>query len=123
MHIHASGSTADGAGQVRTALAELGRASSATMSALNRLHTAALAEGALSAKVKELMAVSIAVVTGCDGCVAFHLDAAAKVGATREEAIEALDVAVLMGGGPGSVRAAAAWPLVLSLPTAEPNPV
>ncbi len=48
------------------------------------LHTAALAEGALPSKTKELIALAIAVVEQCDGCIAAHARGAAKAGATKD---------------------------------------
>jgi len=78
-------------------------------SAFTGLHRAAFAEGALPPVVKELMALAIAVATHCDGCVAYHGRAAARLGATREQVAEALSVALLMGGGPASVTAPRAW--------------
>ena len=74
-----------------------------------QLHQAAVADGVLSAKVKELMALTIAVVKQCDGCIAYHAKAAARRGASAEEVAEALGVALLMGGGPASVYAPRAW--------------
>lgn len=73
------------------------------------MHRAAVAEGALPAKVKEMMALSIAVAKGCDGCIAFHARAAARRGATADEVAEALGVAVLMDGGTSSVYGPRAW--------------
>lgn len=73
------------------------------------LHKAALADGVLPAAVKELIALSIAVATHCDGCVAYHARGAARQGATAEQVAEALSVALLMGGGPASVTAPRAW--------------
>jgi AhpD family alkylhydroperoxidase len=73
------------------------------------LHKAAVADGALSAKVKELMALAIAVVKQCDGCIAYHAKAAARRGATEEEVAEALGVALLMDGGTASVYGPRAW--------------
>ena len=67
------------------------------------LHTAALAEGALPSKTKELIALAIAVVEQCDGCIAAHARGAAKAGATKEEAAEAIGVTFLMAGGPATV--------------------
>ena len=46
------------------------------------LSTAALTDGALSRGVKELIALAIGVVEGCDGCIASHAKAAARAGAT-----------------------------------------
>lgn len=74
-----------------------------------QLHQAAVADGALPAKVKELMALAIAVVKHCDGCVAYHAKAAARRGATPEEVAEALGVALLMDGGTASVYGPRAW--------------
>lgn len=74
-----------------------------------QLHKAAVADGALSAKVKELMAMAIAVVKHCDGCIAYHAKAAARRGATSEEVAEALGVALLMDGGTASVYGPRAW--------------
>ncbi len=67
------------------------------------LHSAALADGALSTSVKELMALAIAVVERCDGCIASHARGAVKAGATREQAAEAIGVTYLMAGGPATV--------------------
>ena len=64
--------------------------------------TAAVKEpGALSTKEKEYVAGGlIAVVQGCDDCVAFHVDVLMKLGATREEFAEVLAMTIQMGGGP-----------------------
>lgn len=67
------------------------------------LHGASLADGALSAATKELIALAIAVAERCDGCIASHASGAARHGATREQAAEAIGVAVLMAGGPATV--------------------
>lgn len=67
------------------------------------LHHAALAEGALPTRIKELMALVIGVAERCDGCIASHARGAVKAGATKEEAAEAIGVTFLMVGGPGTV--------------------
>jgi AhpD family alkylhydroperoxidase len=67
------------------------------------LHEAALVSGALTAKTKELIALAIAVSRECDGCIASHARGAARKGATSEEVAEAIGVAILMNGGPGTV--------------------
>jgi AhpD family alkylhydroperoxidase len=68
------------------------------------LHEAAFTEGALDTRTKELIALAIAVVEGCDGCIASHAQGAARAGATRTEAAEAIGVAFLMRGGPASIH-------------------
>jgi AhpD family alkylhydroperoxidase len=76
------------------------------------LHGAAMGDGALPAKVKELIALAIAVTKECDGCVAAHARSAVRRGVTAEEVAEAMGVVILMNGGPGTVwgpRALAAF--------------
>lgn len=78
-------------------------------SGFNAISAAALADGALSTKVKELMAMAIGIVHGCDGCIASHARGAAKAGATEEEAAEAIAVSIMMHGGPATVYGARAF--------------
>jgi AhpD family alkylhydroperoxidase len=73
------------------------------------LHDAAMADGELPGRVKEAAALAIAVVKGCDGCIAYHAKAAARAGATPGEVAEMLGVALLMDGGTASVYAPRAW--------------
>ncbi|MFH1152871.1 MAG: carboxymuconolactone decarboxylase family protein [Pseudomonadota bacterium] len=63
------------------------------------LEARAFSDGALSRKSKELMALSISMVTKCEPCMEWHLDQAMKAGATDEEIYETVDVAIEMGGG------------------------
>ncbi len=67
------------------------------------LHKDAMAEGAVPSKTKELIALAIAVVEQCDGCIAAHARGAARRGATKEEVAEAIGVTFLMAGGPATV--------------------
>jgi AhpD family alkylhydroperoxidase len=73
------------------------------------LHKGAMSEGVLSAGVKEVIALAISVVDGCDGCIAYHAKGAARKGATPEEVAEGLAVALLMSGGPGTTEGPRAW--------------
>lgn len=84
---------------------EFRRSASDAWAGFGALHEAALADGALPASTKELIALAIAVATHCDGCVAYHAKGAAVKGAAREEVVDALSVALLMAGGPASVWA------------------
>jgi AhpD family alkylhydroperoxidase len=67
------------------------------------LHHAAFAPGELDTSTKELIAVAIAVVEQCDGCIASHSQAAVKAGATKQQAAEAIGVTFLMKGGPATI--------------------
>ncbi len=63
------------------------------------LEETAFADGALAKKTKELMALSIAIVTKCEPCMEWHLDQALQAGASDAEVYETIDVAIEMGGG------------------------
>jgi AhpD family alkylhydroperoxidase len=100
----------------RELLKELGEAAASLRAAqpdvwrgFGQMHQAALADGAIPARTKELIALAISVAKQCDGCIAHHAQAAARKGATAAEVAEALGVALMMDGGPGSVYAPRAW--------------
>jgi AhpD family alkylhydroperoxidase len=88
---------------------ELRRAVPDVYAGFAALSKAAFADGALPRKTKELIALAIGVVEGCDGCIASHAQAAAHAGATRQEAAEAIGVTFLMHGGPATVHGARAF--------------
>jgi AhpD family alkylhydroperoxidase len=74
-----------------------------------RLHKEATAAGTLGPKFKELMALAIAVAIRCENCIAYHVHDALKAGATRPDVLEALGVAIMMGGGPAAMYACEAF--------------
>ena len=76
------------------------------------MQRAVMSDGALSARVKELIALAIAVTRECDGCIAAHAHAAVRHGVTLQEAAEAIGVAILMNGGPGTVYGPRAYAAV-----------
>ena len=55
--------------------------------------------GHLDAKMRELIALAVAVTTRCDGCIAAHSAEAVKLGATDDEIAEALGVAINLNAG------------------------
>lgn len=67
------------------------------------LHRAAVTEGELSQRAKELIALAVAVALKCDGCIAAHARSLARLRVPRQEVAEALGVAILLTGGPGTV--------------------
>ncbi len=89
--------------QLKGLIDNLGKAAPKAMSGFSKLHEGAIAEGALSAKMKELISLGIAITVRCDGCIAYHVHDAIKAGASREEIAETIGVAVLMGGGPSVI--------------------
>ncbi|MFD0991768.1 carboxymuconolactone decarboxylase family protein [Tenacibaculum geojense] len=62
------------------------------------LDTNAYAEGHLSTKTKELLGLVASAVLRCDDCIAYHLETAYKSGVTKEEMMETMSIATLVGG-------------------------
>ncbi|HMN40570.1 MAG TPA: carboxymuconolactone decarboxylase family protein [Phycisphaerales bacterium] len=58
------------------------------------------AEGGLSVKHKELVALGIGVAMRCEPCIYAHVEKCLKAGSTPREVMDAAGVAVMMGGGP-----------------------
>lgn len=75
----------------------------------SQMHASSLADGVLSGRIKELIALAIAVADRCDGCIASHARGAVRQGATPEEVAETLGVTLMMGGGPSTIYAPRAW--------------
>ncbi|MCB2064721.1 MAG: carboxymuconolactone decarboxylase family protein [Novosphingobium sp.] len=90
------------------AVGELHKSASGPMKAFHDMGAAALEAGALDTKTKELMAVAISVAVRCDPCVTYHVAAARKQGASREEIAETVGLAIYMEAGPSAMYAAQA---------------
>jgi AhpD family alkylhydroperoxidase len=86
-------------------LGQLGGELPGPMSGFSRLHKKSVEAGALDAKTKELMAFAISIAVRCEGCIAYHIHDAILAGATRQEMLETIGVALMMGGGPASIYA------------------
>lgn len=86
--------------QVKRYTSQLSKAQPEVMKAFYALSHSSSEPGALDSKIKEIIAIAIGVATHCDECIAFHSQAALKAGASREEILDALGVAIMMGGGP-----------------------
>ena len=76
------------------------------MNGFSAMAQAALKEGALDKKTKELIALAIGISAHCDGCIGFHVKALVNLGVTREELLEVLAITTYMGGGPNLMYAA-----------------
>lgn len=97
---------------INEALGPFRKSQSEAMGGFAQLARASMAEGAISAKHKELIALAIGVTQHCSGCIGFHVKALVRLGATRQELEEMLTVCTYMGGGPALMYAAealAAW--------------
>lgn len=62
------------------------------------LDTNAYAPGALDVKTKELLGLVASAVLRCDDCIKYHLETSYKEGLSKEEVMEALSIATLVGG-------------------------
>lgn len=96
------------AGELSGAIKEVRLGAPDVMKAFSAMAQAATSAGVIDAKTKELIAIAIAVAIRCDGCVAFHAKAAVKLGATRDEIMEVMGMALYMGAGPSLMYAAQA---------------
>lgn len=94
--------------QIGGKLKEFSREIPETMQGFMMMSKATHSDGALSAKQKELIAIAIGIAARCQGCLAFHAQACVKLGVTRAEFEEMIQVAVYMGGGPSLMTAAEA---------------
>ena len=69
-------------------------------------------EGALSRKTKELMGLVASLVLRCDDCIKYHIVKCHEEEATNEEIVEAMGIALVIGGSiliPHLRRAFDAW--------------
>lgn len=64
----------------------------------NSLDNEVYKDGALSRKLKELIALAIALHVGCTGCIIYRTKMAVEAGATKSEVLETVSVAINMGG-------------------------
>src|SRR5690606_3957976 len=62
------------------------------------LDTNAYMEGALDVKTKELLGLVASTVLRCDDCIKYHLETCYKIGLTKDQVVEALGIATVVGG-------------------------
>ena len=84
-----------------TRIAAIGQLAPEAFAGFKALDKAALAEGAIPKKYKELMAIAVALTTQCPYCIQVHRKAAVAAGASDAELAETVFVA-------GALRAGAA---------------
>ncbi|MCC5991902.1 MAG: carboxymuconolactone decarboxylase family protein [Rhodobacteraceae bacterium] len=83
----------------------LAKAMPDTMKGFGGLSMAVKSGGALGVREKEFVALGIAVAVRCEPCIAFHVEALMKAGASREEMVDVLSMCIQMGGGPAVMYA------------------
>jgi len=85
--------------QVGAAVVDMAKMSPDTVRGYSQISGASAKPGHLDPKTREMIALAVAVTRQCDACIAVHIDAAVKAGATREEIMDALSVAVAINAG------------------------
>jgi AhpD family alkylhydroperoxidase len=80
-------------------VSKLGDLASNAMAGFKALDQAALADGAIPKKYKELMAIAVALTTQCPYCIEVHRKAALAAGATEVELAETVFVATALRAG------------------------
>jgi len=61
--------------------------------------------GNLDLKTKEFLALGMSIIIRCEPCIALHVEALVRAGATREELGDVLAMSIQMGGGPAMMYA------------------
>lgn len=91
--------------EIESSLEKIEKLSPDELSAWGHFSSVAGAKGALSPRGKEIIAVALSVLSKCQWCIPFHVKKALELGARKQEIIEAVWVAVLMGGSPALMYA------------------
>lgn len=78
---------------------EIGSISPDTVAGYKMLSKAGDTTGHLDRKTRELIALAVAVTRQCDGSITVHLDEALKAGASKEEIVATLGVAINVNAG------------------------
>jgi AhpD family alkylhydroperoxidase len=85
--------------QLAAGVKEIGQLSPDTIKGYMELSSAGQKKNLLGAKMRELIALAVAVTLRCDGCITVHTEAAIKHGASKDEIAEALGVATAVNAG------------------------
>ena len=95
--------------KIKDVLNDLQKENSSLLKNFGQLHFDVLAKGALPNKYKELMALCTAVALRCRSSMAYHMHDAIAAGASKEEILETIGVAVMMGGSPAVMSSTDAY--------------
>ena len=104
--------------QLTAVVREVSQLSPDTVRGYLELGSAGQKKDLLGAKMRELIALAVAVTARCDGCITVHIEAAIRHGATREEIAEALGVAVAVNAGAALVYSTRVMDAVREYPRA-----
>ena len=99
----------DHAQRYNATAAELKKHIPGTYDGYRLMHKEAMSDGELSSGVKQLIAMAYGIAERCDSCIASHARGAARAGMSEKQVAEAVSVAIMMQGGPGTVYGAKAF--------------
>lgn len=92
--------------EVKTRIGQIGKMNHDLVKGYVTISSSKTENPKLDPKTRELIALAVAITTRCDGCIVVHTEAAKKSGATQEEILEALSVAVAINTGTAMIFAA-----------------
>jgi AhpD family alkylhydroperoxidase len=95
--------------ELQSLLGKLSKELPGPISSFGRLHRDSMGQGSITGKMKELIALAISIAIRCEDCIAYHVHDALHAGATHQEVLETIGVAVMMGGGPASMYGCRAY--------------
>ncbi|MBY6082042.1 carboxymuconolactone decarboxylase family protein [Ruegeria arenilitoris] len=94
--------------ETRSGLRNLNGAIPDTARAFGALGKSVKKGGTLDFKTKEFIALGMSIAVRCEPCISLHTETLVKAGASREEFLDVLAMAIQMGGGPSMMYAAKA---------------
>jgi AhpD family alkylhydroperoxidase len=92
-------------GQITAGVGALGKLSPDTVRGYVTMNGAGRATGHFDDKMRELIALAVAISLRCDGCITVHTEAARKFGASKGEIAEAMGVAIGVNAGAAIIYA------------------
>jgi len=95
--------------ELQSLLGKLGKELPGPIGSFARLHRDSMGQGSIAGKTKELIALAISIAIRCEDCIAYHVHDSLRAGATHQEVLETIGVAVMMGGGPASMYGCRAY--------------
>ncbi len=95
-------------GETKQSFAKFHKETPATFEGFGVMGKEAKKEGHLSEKTKEFIALGISIAVRCESCIGLHVEHLVRLGATKEELVEALSMSSYMGGGPSITYSAKA---------------
>ena len=95
-------------GETKQNFAKFHKETPATFEGFGVMGKDAKKEGHLSEKTKEFIALGISIAVRCESCIGLHVEHLVRLGATKEELVEALSMSSYMGGGPSITYSAKA---------------